>query len=73
MEITSQQKGKLGELWVFGKLFNAGVNVYLPLVTEEGIDAIVRRGDRSILEIQVKATRANWQVPKFGLLGLRIA
>lgn len=65
MEITSQQKGKLGELWVFGKLLDAGVNVYLPLVDEEGIDAIIRRRDRRLLEIQVKSTRAKDQAGYF--------
>ena len=65
MEITSQQKGKLGELWIFGKLLYAGVNVYLPLVDEEGIDAIIRRRDRRLLEIQVKSTRAKDQAGYF--------
>ena len=64
MEITSQQKGKRGELWVFGKLLDAGVNVYLPLV-DEGIDAIIRRSDRRLLEIQVKSTRAKDQAGYF--------
>ena len=58
MKVTTQQKGKLGELWVFGKLLDKGVNVYLPLVDEEGIDAIIRKRDGSLLEIQVKSTRA---------------
>ena len=65
MGITSQQNGKLGELWVFGKLLAAGVNVYLPLVDEEGIDAIIRRSDRRLLEIQVKSTRAKDQAGYF--------
>jgi len=64
MEITSQQKGKRGELCVFGKLLDAGVNVYLPLV-DEGIDAIIRRSDRKLLEIQVKSTRAKDQAGYF--------
>jgi len=58
VKVTTQQKGKLGELWVFGKLLDKGVNVYLPLVDEEGIDAIIRKRDGSLLEIQVKSTRA---------------
>ena len=65
MKITSQQKGKLGELWVFGKLLDAGVNVYLPLVDEEGIDAIIRRSSGRLLEIQVKSTRAKDQAGYF--------
>jgi len=65
MEITSQQKGKLGELWVFGKLLNAGVNVYLPLVDEEGIDAVIRTSDGRLLGIQVKSTRAKDQAGYF--------
>jgi len=65
MKITSQQKGKLGELWVFGKLLDAGANVYCPLVDVEGIDAIVRRRDGKLVEIQVKSTRAEEQAGYF--------
>ncbi len=65
MTLTSQQKGKIGELWVFGKLIDAGVNVYLPMVDIEGIDAIVRKKDGTLLEIQVKSTRAEDQAGYF--------
>ena len=67
MKVTTQQKGKLGELWVFGKLLDKGVNVYLPLVDEEGIDAIIRKRDGSLLEMQVKWTRAKNQAGYFNV------
>jgi hypothetical protein len=67
MTATSQQKGKFGELWVFGKLIDKGVNVYLPMVDEEGIDAIIRKKDGSLLEIQVKSTRAKDQAGYFNV------
>lgn len=65
MQITSQQKGKLGELWVFGKILEMGINVYIPMVDEEGIDAIIRRKDGSLIEMQVKSTRAEEQAGYF--------
>ena len=39
--------------------------MYLPLVDEEGIDAIIRRRDRRLLEIQVKSTGAQDQAGYF--------
>ena len=67
MKRTNLQKGKFGELWVFGKLLDKGVNVYQPLVDEEGVDAIIRKKDSSLLEIQIKSTRAEGQAGYFNV------
>ena len=65
--ITTRLQGKLGELWVFSKLLDAGVNVYLPLVDEEGVDAVVRSKSGNLIDIQVKATRAPDQAGYFNV------
>ena len=65
MTATSLQKGMVGELWVYGRLIDAGAKVYVPLVDEEGVDAIVRGRDGKLREIQVKSTRAQNQAGYF--------
>ena len=56
MAITSQQKGKLAEFLVFGKLIEEGADLYLPVI-DTGIDAVVRQKDGTYKEIQVKSTK----------------
>ncbi len=64
---TNLQKGKFGELWVFGNLINKGASVYAPIVDEEGVDAIIRKKDGPLVEIQVKSTRAKNQAGYFNV------
>jgi hypothetical protein len=45
------------EYWVIGRMLKEGLDVYVPLVDDFGIDAIVRRPD-SYLELQIKARSA---------------
>lgn len=47
--------GKRIEHWVVGKMLKEGLDVYLPLVDDDGIDAVVRRKDGTFVEIQIKA------------------
>ncbi len=61
IERTSQQKGKLAEFLVFGKLIRGGADLYLPVI-DIGIDAIVRRRDGTHLDIQVKSTEEGWSL-----------
>jgi len=56
MKIGNPEKGKIGELAVFGELLKRGVIPYVPLVDIKGIDAIIRKDDGRLLEIQVKST-----------------
>jgi hypothetical protein len=60
MTISSQHKGKLGELFVFGELLRRGAELYTPVV-DTGIDAVVRGQRGAYKEIQVKSTEANEQ------------
>ncbi len=47
--------GKRIEYWVVGLMLKEGLDVYLPLVDDDGIDAVVKRRDGSFIEVQIKA------------------
>ncbi len=47
--------GKRIEFWVIGEMLRQGLDVYIPLVDDMGIDAVVRRPDGEFVEIQIKA------------------
>ena len=43
------------EFWLIGQMLKEGLDVYVPLVDDNAIDAVVRRTDGSFVEIQIKA------------------
>ena len=47
--------GKRMEYWVAGLMIKEGLDVYMPLVDDKGIDVVVRREDGTFVEVQVKA------------------
>src|SRR5260370_42010293 len=47
--------GKRIEFWVIGLMLKQGLDVYVPLVDDNAIDAVVRRHDGSFIEVQIKA------------------
>lgn len=47
--------GKRIEFWVIGLMLKQGLDVYVPLVDDNAIDAVVRRADGSFVEVQIKA------------------
>ena len=47
--------GKRIEYWVIGLMLKQGLDVYLPLVDDNGIDAVIKRPDGSFIEVQIKA------------------
>jgi hypothetical protein len=47
--------GKRIEFWIIGQMLKEGLDVYVPLVDDNAIDAVVRRQDGSFVEVQVKA------------------
>ena len=57
MAISTQHKGKQGELFVFSELLRRGAQLYTPVV-DIGVDALVRGHDGKYKELQVKATQA---------------
>jgi hypothetical protein len=59
MTNESQEKsaefGKSIELSIFSRLIQAGLEVYVPLVDDHGVDAVAKRPDGTFVEIQIKA------------------
>ena len=47
--------GKRIEHFLIGQMLKEGLDVYLPVVDDKGIDAVVRRPDGSFVEVQIKA------------------
>lgn len=47
--------GKRMEFWIVGQMLKEGLDVYIPLVDDNAIDAVVRRPDGSFVEVQIKA------------------
>lgn len=47
--------GKHMEYWVAGLMIKEGLDVYMSLVDDKGIDMVVRREDGMFVEVQVKA------------------
>jgi hypothetical protein len=47
--------GKRIEYWIIGRMLKEGMDVYVPLVDDDAVDAIIRRKDGSIALVQIKA------------------
>lgn len=47
--------GKRIEYYVIGLMLKEGLDVFIPMVDDMGIDAVVRRPDGSFVEVQIKA------------------
>ena len=59
--------GKRIEYWIIGLMLKQGLDVYLPLVDDDGIDAVIKRPDGTFVQVQIKA-RSN--TVKLGDCGL---
>lgn len=47
--------GKRIEYWIIGRMLKEGLDVYVPLVDDDAIDAVIRRSDASFATVQIKA------------------
>ncbi len=47
--------GKRMEYWIIGRLLKEGFDVYVPLVDDKAIDAVIRRPNGSFITVQIKA------------------
>lgn len=47
--------GKRIEYWFASRMLKEGIDVYMPLVDDNAIDAVVRREDGTFVEVQIKA------------------
>jgi hypothetical protein len=47
--------GKRIEYWIIGEMLKEGLDVYVPLVDDDAIDAVIRRNDGTFITVQIKA------------------
>lgn len=47
--------GKRIEYYIVGLMLKEGLDVYMPLVDDDAIDAVVKKPDGSFVEVQIKA------------------
>lgn len=52
---SSASFGKRIEYWIIGRMLKEGIDVYVPLVDDHAVDAIIKRKDGSTALIQIKA------------------
>lgn len=63
---TTASFGKRVEYTVIAKMLRAGLDVYLPMVDDKGIDCLVRKNDGSVAEIQIKGRSRNCGISSAG-------
>jgi len=51
--------GKRIEFWIIGRMLRDNLDVYIPLVDDDAIDAVIRRSDGSFTAMQIKARSKN--------------
>lgn len=51
--------GKRIEFWIIGEMIKEGLDVYMPLVDDMGIDAVIRKSNGKFIEVQIKARSKN--------------
>jgi len=51
--------GRRMEYWLIGQMLREGLDVYVPLVDDFGIDAVIRKHDNNFVEVQIKARSHN--------------
>ena len=47
--------GKRMEYNIVGKMLMEGLDVYMPLVDDHGVDCVIKRNDGTFIEVQIKA------------------
>jgi hypothetical protein len=59
--------GKRIEYWIVGRMLKEGLDVYVPLVDDHAVDAIIKRRDGSIAQVQIKGRSSEAKVGDGGL------
>lgn len=47
--------GKRIEYWIIGRMLKEGLDVFIPMVDDDAIDAVVRKANGSFVTVQIKA------------------
>ena len=56
---NSASFGKRMEYYIIGLMLKEGLDCYVPLVDDDGIDLIIRKNDNTFIEVQIKARSKN--------------
>ena len=65
--------GKRQEYVAIAELLRRGFDIYIPVVDDQGIDCVIRRGDKDYVELQIKARSEDCQPKNAGkFTGLKI-
>ena len=62
MAISFRHTGGFGrrmEYWLIGRMLKEGLDVYVPLVDDFGIDVVIRKSNNEFIEVQIKARSSN--------------
>ena len=59
--------GKRIEYWIIGRMLKEGLDVYLPLVDDDAVDALIRRPNGTIALVQIKARSQDVRLRDAGL------
>ena len=59
--------GKRMEYWIAGLMLKEGIDVYMPLIDDNGIDAVIRRPNGTFIDVQIKARSKDVQIGSAGL------
>ena len=63
--------GKRMEYWIIGRMLKEGIDVYVPLVDDDAIDAVIRRSDGFFITVQIKARSKSVVKGYAGLFAVR--
>ena len=61
MAISFRHSGGFGrrmEYWIIGRMLKEGLDIYVPLVGDFGIDAVIRKANNQFVEVQIEARSA---------------
>lgn len=47
--------GKRIEYYLISKMLKEGIDVYIPMIDDDAVDAVVKRGDGKYVEVQIKS------------------
>jgi hypothetical protein len=59
--------GKRMEFWLIGRMLKEGLDIYVPLVDDRGVDAVIRKRDGAFIEVQIKARSNEVKIGSSGL------
>ena len=62
--------GKRIEYYIIGKMLKEGLDVYIPIVDDHGVDCIIKNPDGKFIEVQIKARSKKVQSGSEALFGV---